>query len=223
MKPDRLTDEKRLFRSIYGTARITSCTGGIRCVLFGRHRFGVLLPDLFAIHRTAVVCTKRNQAAVRCCIVDTAPLNTIGVVVEAVHEVHGSDKQGILVELTDTVVVVFDQGIVDHLVHIDLNTLDLSLLHNFSHVVNTGNHSKVSAGLPCTPELLCHLGNFAQELIHINETIDRDNVTFFIDKTIGCSTAVRVGAEHNLCFTGVRLDQITDGHHGRYRVEVSPP
>ena len=75
--------------------------------------FAELFPYRFAVNRAAVIGTERDKAPIRGGVMDTAPLNPAYIVVVAVHEMHGSDKERIPVEIPKRFKVLHNKGFSD--------------------------------------------------------------------------------------------------------------
>ena len=151
---------------------------------------------------------------------DTAPGNTVGVIVEGVHEMHRPDKERFFMELAKRLVIMFDESIVDQFLQIDPDPLDLFFGKSLVDPAKTRRHRQILPGLAGGLELLRHQICLGKELIHIDKPRDRDDIPVIVDKSVGGRPAVGMGAEHDLGLSGICLDQITDRHYRRDRIEI---
>ena len=74
----------------------------------------MFLPDLPAVHRPAVAGTEGDEFPVGCCVMDAAPLDTFQVIIVPVHEVHGTDEEGVPVKFAESLEILPDQGLADN-------------------------------------------------------------------------------------------------------------
>jgi len=182
-------------------------------------RLCVLLPDLLAVHRPAVVGAEGNEFAVGGRVVDAAPLDTLQVVIVPVHEVHGADEEGVPVKFTEGLEVLADQGLAEDLPELG-GFLLLALSDGLVHVPDAFEQGGVLVDGPALFEFFCHLFDGFEEGVHVHHPVDRNEGAVILDKYIGGSTTVLVGGEPYLGFAGIGLDQVREGQHAGHRVEV---